>query len=90
MNSAISYSGVAKMPLSFAGGEETCAIKKIGGGEESRKFLESLGLVTGGEISVVSKNEGGMIVNVKNSRLAISREMADRIMVESKRGIVKE
>ncbi|MDR2523456.1 MAG: ferrous iron transport protein A [Synergistaceae bacterium] len=84
MISAMTCGGSPQMPLSFLNGEEACAICKIGGGEKTRKFLESLGLVAGGEVMMVSKNEGGVILNVRESRLAISREMADKIMVEPK------
>ena len=60
---------------------ETNTIKKVGGKEETRKFLENLGFVTGGEVTVVSEIEGNMIVNVKDSRVAIGKDMANRIMV---------
>ena len=67
-------------------GVQTCAlpiytIKKVGGKEETRKFLENLGFVTGGEVTVVSEIEGNLIVNVKDSRVAIGKDMANRIMV---------
>ena len=54
---------------------------KVGGKEETRKFLENLGFVTGGEVTVVSEIEGNLIVNVKDSRVAIGKDMANRIMV---------
>jgi ferrous iron transport protein A len=60
---------------------ETNTIKKVGGKEETRKFLENLGFVTGGEVTVVSEIEGNLIVNVKDSRVAIGKDMANRIMV---------
>jgi ferrous iron transport protein A len=56
-------------------------IKKVGGKEETRKFLENLGFVTGGAVTVISENGGNMIVNVKNSRVAIGKDMANKIMV---------
>ena len=56
-------------------------IKKVGGKEEVRKFLESLGFVVGGIVTVVSDIGGNMIVNVKDSRVAIGRDMANKIMV---------
>ncbi len=69
------------MPLTMARAGETDQIKKIGGKEEVRKFLESLGFVTGGDVTVVAAMGGNMIVNVKGSRVAISREMAGKIYV---------
>lgn len=69
------------MPLSMVKPGETNTIKKVGGKEETRKFLENLGFVTGGELTVVSEIEGNLIVNVKDSRVAIGKDMANRIMV---------
>ena len=69
------------MPLSMVKPGETYTIKKVGGKEETRKFLENLGFVTGGEVTVVSEIEGNLIVNVKDSRVAIGKDMANRIMV---------
>lgn len=56
-------------------------IRKIGGREETRRFLESLGFVVGGYVTVISVINGNLIVNVKESRVAIDRELADKIMV---------
>jgi Fe2+ transport system protein A len=61
-------------------GEEN-VIKKVGGKEETRKFLEGLGFVTGSVVTVISQTGGNMIVNVKDSRVAIGRDMANKIMV---------
>ncbi len=69
------------MPLSMATAGEENTIKKIGGKEETRKFLENLGFVTGSVITVVSEIGGNVIVNVKNSRVAINKDMANKIMV---------
>lgn len=69
------------MPLSLAKTGESNIIKKIGGKEETRKFLESLGFVAGGVVTVISELNGNLIVNVKDSRIAIGRDMASRIMV---------
>ena len=69
------------MPLSMVKPGETNTIKKVGGKEETRRFLENLGFVTGGEVTVVSEIEGNLIVNVKDSRVAIGKDMANRIMV---------
>ncbi|MDD5952618.1 MAG: FeoA family protein [Oscillospiraceae bacterium] len=69
------------MPLSMAKPGEHCVVQRIGGREESRRFLESLGFVAGASVSVVSAQNGNVIVNVKDSRVAVSREMANKIMV---------
>ena len=69
------------MPLTMAKAGEENTIIKIGGKEEARRFLESLGVVAGSIVSVVSEMNGNVIVNVKGSRVAISREMANKIMV---------
>lgn len=69
------------MPLSMVKPGETNTIKKVGGKEEIRKFLENLGFVTGGDVTVVSEINGNLIVNVKDSRVAIGKDMANRIMV---------
>ena len=69
------------MPLSMVKPGETNTIKKVGGKEETRKFLENLGFVTGAKVTVVSTVEGNIIVNVKDSRIAIGKDMANRIMV---------
>lgn len=69
------------MPLSMVKEGEPNVIKKVGGKEETKKFLENLGFVTGGTVTVVSQIGGNMIVNVKDSRVAIGRDMANKIMV---------
>ena len=69
------------MPLSFADIGELNIIKKIGGKPEVKQHLENLGFVTGGTVSIISAIGGNLIVNVKESRVAISREMAGKIMV---------
>lgn len=69
------------MPLTMAKAGEENTIIKIGGKEEIRRFLESLGFVAGSIVSVVSEMNGNVIVNVKGSRVAISKEMANKIMV---------
>ena len=69
------------MPLTMATAGESRSIKKIGGKEEVRRYLESLGFVVGGLVTLVSETGAGVIVNVKDSRIAISREMANRILV---------
>ena len=69
------------MPLSMVREGELNIIRKIGGKEETRRFLENLGFVAGGTVTVVSEIGGNMIVNVKDSRVAIGKDMANRIMV---------
>ncbi|MCI5899679.1 MAG: FeoA family protein [Firmicutes bacterium] len=69
------------MPLTMASTGETNVIKKVGGKEETRRFLENLGFVTGGAVTVVSKINGNLIVNVRDSRVAIGKDMANRIMI---------
>ena len=72
---------VDKMPLSMVKAGEENTIKKIGGKEETRKFLENLGFVTGSVITVISEIGGNVIVNIKDSRVAINKDMANKIMV---------
>ena len=69
------------MPLSMVKEGEPNIIKKVGGKEETRKCLENLGFVTGGTVTVISQTGGNMIVNVKDSRVAIGKDMANKIMV---------
>ena len=69
------------MPLTMVKEGESNVIKRVGGKEEVRKFLENLGFVTGGIVTVVSEIGGNMIVNVKDSRVAIGKDMANKIMV---------
>ena len=69
------------MPLTMAETGRELEIRRIGGKEETRRFLESLGFVMGGFVNIVSMTGGDLIVKVKDSRVAISREMANRIMV---------
>ena len=68
------------MPLTMANQEDKFLIKKISGKEEVRRFLENLGFVAGAEVSVVSKMGGNVIVQIKESRVAISKEMAQKII----------
>ena len=69
------------MPLSLATVGEPNTIKKIGGSHEVKKHLENLGFVVGGGVTVISTLAGNVIVNVKEARVAISEEMARKIMV---------
>lgn len=69
------------MPLTFAEVGEEKIIKKIGGKQEVKAHLENLGFVAGGAVTVISAVGGNVIVNVKDSRIAISKEMAQKIMI---------
>lgn len=69
------------MPLTMAKAGEENLIKKIGGKPEVRQFLENLGFVVGGVVTVISAIGGNVIVNVKESRVAVSSEMANKIFV---------
>ncbi len=73
--------GVKMMPLTLANIGEEAVIRKVGGKPEVRAHLENLGFVVGGNVTVISTIGGNLIVNVKESRVAISREMAGKIMV---------
>ena len=69
------------MPLTLASIGEDNIIKKIGGKPEVRKHLENLGFVVGSSVSVINAIGGNIIVKVKEARVAISQEMAQKIMV---------
>lgn len=69
------------MPLTMAKVGEPNTIKRIGGREETKKFLENLGFVTGGVVTVVSEISGNMILDVKDSRVALGKDMANKIMI---------
>jgi len=69
------------MPLTFARTGEKRRIRKISGKEDAKRFLGSLGFVEGAEVTVLSDISGDLIVHVKESRVAISKEMACKIFV---------
>ena len=69
------------MPLTMVEPGWEIRIRKIGGKDETRRFLESLGFVMGGFVTVVSEINGNLSVKVKDSRVAISKEMANKIMI---------
>lgn len=69
------------MPLSMANPGEPLTIRRIGGKEETKLFLEKLGFVAGGIVTVISEINGNLIVNVKDSRVAIGKDMANKIIV---------
>lgn len=70
------------IPLLMANVGDEYTIKKIGGREKDKTFLATLGFVLDGKISVVNAMAGNLIVNIKDSRVAISKELATKIMVE--------
>ena len=69
------------MPLTMAGIGETNTISRIGGNEETRRCLANLGFVAGAEVVVLSKIGGNVIVNIKDSRVAVNEDMARHIMI---------
>ena len=69
------------MPLSMVKKGEANIIKKIGGKEDTKKFLGNIGFVVGAVVTVISEIKGNMIVEVKNSRVAIGKDMANKIIV---------
>lgn len=69
------------IPLTLADIGEENVIKRIGGNAEVRSHLQTLGFVVGGAVTVINTIGGNVIVNVKESRIAISKEMAQRIMI---------
>ena len=70
-----------EMPLTMARTGEKTTVRGIHGKEETRRFLESLGVVEGGKVTIVSEMGGNLIVNVKDTRIALSKAMASKIMV---------
>ena len=73
--------GAVMMPLALADAGKENIIRKIGGSPEVKKHLKNLGFVVGGTVTIVNTLGGNMIVNVKESRVAIDREMAREIMI---------
>ncbi|MCM1321904.1 MAG: ferrous iron transport protein A [Bacteroides sp.] len=69
------------MPLLMSEKGEEHLIKRVGGKSETRKFLESLGFIAGARVCVISEISGNVIVKIKDSRVAVSREMAEKIIV---------
>ena len=68
------------LPLSLVSPGTQCTILKVGGSPDLKKHLEDLGFVGGGIVEVISETAGNLVVNVKNTRIAISRELAGIIM----------
>jgi len=69
------------MPLTLAAVGEENMIKKVSGKDDVKKHLEDLGFVAGGNVTVIAMIRGNIIVNIKESRIAISKEMASKIMI---------
>lgn len=69
------------MPLTMAASGQESVVKKVSGKDETRRFLASLGFVEGGRVTVISELGGSLIVNVKDTRVALSKAMANRIMI---------
>lgn len=69
------------MPLTMAKVGEPATIRKVGGKEETRKFLENLGFIAGSVVTVISEISGNLILNVKDCRIALGKDMAKKIMI---------
>jgi len=69
------------MPITMLKAGEETSIKRVGGSEDTRQFLATLGFVPGSHVTVITEIGGNVIVNIKESRVAVSREMAVKIMV---------
>lgn len=69
------------IPLAFANIGEKNIIKKIAGSSKVKKYLNDLGFVDGTSVEIISTFAGNLIVNVKNARVAISEEIAGKIMI---------
>ena len=70
------------MPLDMVKIGQTQAVQKINGKDDTKKFLETLGIIKGELLTVLSEANGNVIINIKNSRIAISKAMAMRIIVQ--------
>lgn len=73
------------MPLTMLNPGESASIVRVGGNEETKRFLENLGFVAGSEVKVISSNEGNIIAQIKESRVAVSKGIANKIMVQEER-----
>ena len=69
------------MPLTMAPSGKINTVKRINGKDETKRFLESLGFAEGGQVQVITKSGGNLIVNVKDTRIALSQSMANQILV---------
>ena len=69
------------MPLTMTASGEINTVKRIQGRDETKRFLASLGFVEGGQVQVISEISGNLIVNIKDTRIALSKSMANQIMI---------
>lgn len=69
------------MPLTMANIGEANTIRRVSGNDETKRFLANLGFVTGAEVIVLSAIGGNVIVNIKDSRVAVNADMARHIMI---------
>lgn len=69
------------MPLRMVGKGNTCIIGRIGGREETRRYLENLGFCAGEPVTVISELNGSVIVSIRNSRVALGKEITENIMI---------
>ena len=69
------------MPLTIAKVGEPATIRKVGGKEDTRRFLENLGFIAGSVVTVISEISGNLILNVRDSRVALGKDMAKKIMI---------
>ena len=69
------------MPLSLAKAGDVSCIKQLTGNDKTRRHLEDLGLVVGSDIMIVAEMAGNIIVNIKGSRLAIDKSLANNILI---------
>ncbi len=70
------------MPLTVLGAGEKAVVRRVGGNQETRNHLADLGFVNNAEVSVIQAQAGNLIVNIKDSRLALTKEMASKILVD--------
>lgn len=70
------------MPLTMARTGQVQTVRNINGKDDAKKFLETLGIIKGEQLTVLTETNGNVIINVKNSRIAISKSMAMRIIVQ--------
>ena len=70
------------MPLAMLGAGDKARVRRIGGSPETRNHLADLGFVSDADVSVIQSQDGNLIVNIKDSRLALTKEMASKIMVD--------
>lgn len=75
------YGKETMMPLTMANIGERVSVKRVTGNDEIRQHLAELGFIMGEPVTIVSKNGGNLIINVKDSRIAIDKTMANRIMI---------